>query len=189
MPLRSALSGKTISRCRGGQNQALVHVLLKDKTFAALGEQEKKMATDRILEEVRGRMLEDIILLETTKALSSRYKVCKLQFASGEFDMVIYDREENCCAAFEIKHSSKAVPEQARHLRDTEKCALVQRRFGTLVGKYVLYLGEEIDGEDGVMYRNAGAFLRNLPEINLRADMAMESNKAGHGEESLRLSM
>lgn len=149
------------------QAQVLVHVLLKDKTFAILGEQEKKMVTGRILEEVRGRMLEDIILLETTKALSSRYKVCKLQFARGEFDMVIYDREENCCAAFEIKHSSKVVPEQARHLRDAEKCALVQRRFGTLVGKYVLYLGEEMDGGDGVMYRNAGTFLRNLPEINL----------------------
>lgn len=171
------------------QAQALVHVLLKDKTFAMLGEQEKKMVTGRILEEVRGRMLEDIILLETTKALSSRYKVCKLQFASGEFDMVIYDREDNCCAAFEIKHSSKVVPEQARYLRDAEKCALIQRRFGALAGKYVLYLGEETDGGGGVMYRNAGTFLRNLPEINLRANMAMGSNIAGHGEERLRLSM
>ena len=115
MPLRSALSGKTISRCRGGRNQALVHVLLKDKAFAVLSEQEKKMVT--------GRILENIILLETTKVLSSRYKVCKFQFASDEFDMVIYDCEENCCAAFKIKHSSKAAPEQARHLRDAEKCA------------------------------------------------------------------
>ena len=63
MPLRSALSGKTISRCRGGRNQALVHVLLKDKTFAVLSEQEKKMVT--------GRILENIILLEPTKVLSS----------------------------------------------------------------------------------------------------------------------
>ena len=60
------------------------------------------------------------------------------------------------------------------------KSARVQRRFGDLVGKYVLYLGEEMDGGDGVMYRNVGAFLRNLPEINLRADMAMESTMAGH---------
>ena len=164
-------------------------MLLKGKTFATLGEREKKMVTDRILEEVRGRMLEDIVLLETTKALSDRYKVCKLQFASGEFDMVIYDCEENCCAAFEIKHSGKAVPEQARHLRDAEKCASVQRRFGVLVGKYVLYLGEEMDVGDGVMYRNAETFLRNLPEINLRADMAMGARMVRHGEGNLRLSM
>ena len=59
------------------QAQALVHVLLKDK--AVLSEQEKKMVT--------GRILENIILLETTKVLSSRYKVCKFQFVSDEFEI------------------------------------------------------------------------------------------------------
>lgn len=154
------------------QAQALVHSLMKDGLFLALSEREKGMITDRILEEVRGRMLEDIVLLETSKALDNRqYKVCKLQFASGEFDMLVYDREENCCAAFEIKHSSKVVSEQARHLRDEEKCALTQRRFGELAGRYVLYLGEDLDAGDGVAYRNAERFLNTLPEFSLRADM------------------
>ena len=154
------------------QAQALVHSLMKDGLFLALSEREKGMITDRILEEVRGRMLEDIVLLETSKALDNRqYKVCKLQFASGEFDMLVYDREENCCAAFEIKHSSKVVSEQARHLRDEEKCALTRRRFGELAGRYVLYLGEDLDAGDGVAYRNAERFLNTLPEFSLRADM------------------
>ncbi len=149
------------------QAQALVHSLMKDTLFRSLSEKERRNITDRMLEEVRGRMLEDIILLETTKALGSRYKVCKLQFASGEFDMVVYDREENCCAAFEIKHSRQAVPEQARHLRDVEKCALTERRFGKLVGKYVLYLGERKGTEDDIAYRNAEEFLKELPLIQL----------------------
>ena len=147
------------------QAQAIVYALIKDDLFRTLSEQEKDLVTNRILEGVRGKMLEDIILLETAKALGDRCKVFKLQFASGEFDMVIYDRRENCCVAFEIKHSGQAVPEQARHLRDDEKCALTQRRFGVLVGKYVLYQGKNIDAEDGILYRSAEEFLKMIPEM------------------------
>ena len=153
------------------QAQALVHALMKDELFLSLSEREREAITDRILEEVRGRMMEDIILLETSKALGSRYKVCKLQFASGEFDMLVYDREENCCAAFEIKHSRQAVAEQSRHLLDVGKCALTERRFGKLVGKYVLYLGENKSIEGSVSYRNAGEFLKELPAFQLRLEM------------------
>lgn len=149
------------------QAQALVHSLMQDELFRSLSEKERDDITDRILKEVRGRMLEDVILLETSKALDKRYKVCKLQFASGEFDMVVYDREANQCAAFEIKHSRQAVLEQARHLRDAEKCALTERRFGKLVGRYVLYLGQTREIEDGITYRNAEEFLKELPAIRL----------------------
>ena len=106
--------------------QALIHALMKDELFLSLSEKERETITSRILEEVRGRMLEDMILLETSKALDSRYKVCKLRFASGEFDVLIYDREENRCAAFEIKHSRQAAPEQARHLCGTPRNARSQ---------------------------------------------------------------
>ena len=162
------------------QAQALVYSLMKDELFQELSEQEKELVTGQILEEVRGRMLEDIVLLETTKALGSRYKVCKLQFASGEFDMVVYDSEKNCCAAFEIKHSRQAVPEQARHLRDTEKCALTQRRFGELIERCVLYLGENRKKEDGVLYRNAEEFLKGLPAFTLQKGIAEKSKYTQH---------
>ena len=154
------------------QAQALVHSLMKDEMFLTLSEREKGLISGRILEEVRGRMLEDIVLLETSKALDSRrYKVCKLQFASGEFDMLVYDCLEDCCAAFEIKHSSQMIPEQARHLLDEEKCMLTQRRFGKLVERCVLYLGENLDAANGIVYRNAENFLETLPQFTLRADV------------------
>ena len=86
--------------------------------------------------------------------------------------MLVYDREENCCAAYEIKHSRQIAPEQARHLRDAEKCALTEQRFGKLVGKYVLYIGESQDSADGILYRNAEEFLKGLPSIQLRMDRA-----------------
>ena len=73
------------------QAQALVHSLMKDDYFKTLEEEKRTLITERILEEVRGRMLEDIVLLEATRALPKQYKVFKLVFRIGEFDMVIYD--------------------------------------------------------------------------------------------------
>ena len=47
------------------------------------------------------------------------------------------------------------------------KLSLTTPRFGKLVGRYVLYLGEEMDTEDGIAYRNAEKFLKDLPDIRL----------------------
>lgn len=151
------------------QAQALVHSLLKDDYFKTLEERKRTGITERILEEVRGRMLEDIVLLETTRALPERYRVFKLAFHIGEYDMVIYDKDTDTCAAYEIKHSREYVREQVRHLMDKEKLALVSPRYGTLAGRYVLYLGEDMDTEDGIAYRNAEQFLKNLPNLRTSA--------------------
>lgn len=153
------------------QAQALVYSLMQDETFGQLTEDEKTFITDRILEEVRGRMLEDIVLLETMKALGRNYDVFKYQFATGEYDMLIYGRNERGCAAYEIKHSDKCVSEQSRHLHNENMLLLTTPRFGTLEGRYVLYLGENKDTEDGIAYRNAEQFLKALPEISLTSGL------------------
>lgn len=153
------------------QAQALVHSLMKDNTFKALDLETKNYVSNRILEEVRGRMLEDIILLESMKALGKNYYVFKLQFRSGEFDMVIRDNSNNTCAIYEIKHSKEYVQEQGRHLMDGEKLSLTTPHYGKLVGRYVLYLGENMDSEDGIAYRNAEEFLKNLPNISLNSGL------------------
>ncbi len=131
----------------------------------------RTMVAERILEEVRGRMLEDIILLETKKALGRQYEVFKLRFAAGEYDMVIFDKENLCCAAYEIKHSKEYVREQARHLMNPEMLSLTEHRYGKIEGRYVLYLGEDMDSEDGIAYRNAEAFLKNLSHIELKSGL------------------
>lgn len=153
------------------QAQVLVYSLMQDETFSQLSSNERDYIAERILGEVRGRMLEDIVLLEALKALPKQYQVFKLQFVSGEYDMVIYDKDTNSCAAYEIKHSSQYVREQARHLMDEEKLALTSPRYGTLAGRYVLYLGEDMDTEDGIAYRNAEQFLKTLPEITLASGL------------------
>lgn len=52
------------------------------------------MVTNRILEEVRGRMMEEIVLLESMKSADQGKRIFKLQFMVGEFDMVVYDDNE-----------------------------------------------------------------------------------------------
>ena len=150
------------------QAQALVHSLMKDRQFAGLSEYEKRAVTDRVLEEVRGRMMKEIVLLETSKALSRRYRVFKLQLAAGEFDMVIYDTQENKCGIYEIKHSDQAVPEQYRHLMDPEKRRQTERRFGEVAQRCVLYRGAELQVENEVRYQNVETFLKDIPAEALR---------------------
>ena len=144
------------------QAQALVHSLMKDSLFSTQSEQMKGLVTNRILDEVKGRMLEDIVLMETAKKLNpKRYRVFKLKFVAGEFDMVIYDREKNVCGIYEIKHSDKSDANQYRHLADADKCEQTERRFGQIVSKAVLYRGESFETENGIAYRNVEEYLKN----------------------------
>ena len=153
------------------QAQALVHSLMKDETFRMLDHETASYVAERLLGEVRGRMLEDIILLETSKALGREYEVFKFMFGSGEFDMVIFDKKNSVCAIYEIKHSNQCVREQARHLLEEGKLGLISPRFGRLAGRFVLYLGESMDTKDGIAYRNAEQFLKRLPEIALESGL------------------
>ena len=96
---------------------------------------------------IKGRMMEDIVLLETKLANLDK-QVFQLQFAVGEFDMVIHDPKALTCEIFEIKYSEKVVPEQYRHLVNSEKCAETEHRFGTITNKAVIYRGEKTVSDD-----------------------------------------
>ena len=107
-------------------------------------------------------MMEEMILLETTKALPKHKRAFKLLLARGEFDMVIYDSVEYSCELYEIKHSSKIVEEQCHILLDNERLTETKRRFGSISKRCVLYCGDDCDLENGILYRNAETYLKNL---------------------------
>lgn len=145
---------------RYAQADALVKSLLLDEKFSDLSLKERNFVTDRILNEIKGRMMEDIILLET-KLANPQKEVFVLQFPIGEFDMVVFDPNAATCQIFEIKHSDKIAPQQYRHLIDEKKCADTEHRYGMITGKYVLYRGESQQvGE--VQYRNVEEYLKSL---------------------------
>ena len=145
---------------RYAQADALIRSLLLDETFSTLSLAERTAVQERILTEIKGRMLEDIVLLET-KLVNPKKQVFVLQFPVGEFDMVMFDPEAGSCCIFEIKHSKEAAPQQYRHLTDAEKCAQTEHRYGTITGKFVLYRGKS-QVVDGIQYQNVEDYLRSL---------------------------
>ncbi len=145
---------------RYAQAEALIKTLMRDDVFRMLSLTERNHVTERILSDVRGRMMEDIVLLET-KMAKPNCEVFKVVFAKGEFDMVVFDPEKANCSIYEIKHSTKSVPEQYKHLADETKCEETKFRFGNITGKYVIYRGESHE-TNGIRYVNVEEYLRNL---------------------------
>ena len=142
--------------------KALVYSLMQDAYFASISEADKAYITGKILDDVKGRMLEDIVLLEVRKTAPSTMEAFKFKFdAGGEFDMVIYDKTSKNCRIYEIKHSTETNEKQTLHLRDAEKCQIVEKRFGPISGKFVLYRGKDTFAE-GVQYLNVENFLCGL---------------------------
>ena len=142
--------------------KALVYSLMQDAYFASISEADKAYITGKILDDVKGRMLEDIVLLEVRKTVPSTMEAFKFKFdAGGEFDMVIYDKASQNCRIYEIKHSTETNEKQTLHLRDAEKCQIVEKRFGPISGKFVLYRGKDTFAE-GVQYLNVENFLCSL---------------------------
>ena len=147
---------------RYAQAKALIESLLLDPAFSDLSITERNSVQERILSEIMGRMMEDAVLLET-KLAKPKKQVFVLQFAIGEFDMVVFDPATSSCEIYEIKHSTEIVPEQMHHLIDEEKYAMTEHRFGTITGRYVIYRGP---GEtvDDVQYLNVEEYLKSVNE-------------------------
>lgn len=145
---------------RYAQAEALIESLLEDEKFNALSLEERSYVQERILNEIKGRMMEDIILLETKLANPTK-QVFVLQFPVGEFDMVLFDPAAANCRIYEIKHSTQILPQQYRHLKDREKCALTEHRYGRITEKTVLYRGESRLLDD-IRYQNIEDYLRGI---------------------------
>jgi len=142
--------------------KALVYSLMQDEYFKSVSEKDKDYIITKILEDVKGRMLEDIVLLEVTKVLPKNKEAFKFKFdIGGEFDMVVFDKSVYTCKVYEIKHSDKAVKEQARYLLDDDKCSIIEHKYGKITQKCVLYRGDDTT-IDGVEYKNVERFLMGL---------------------------
>jgi len=145
---------------RYSQAESFVKSLLDDVYFRRISIEEQNYVIKRVLNEIKGRMAEDIALLETKLALKNN-RVFKLQFAVGEFDMVIAYPDTLESEIFEIKYSKEIAKEQMRFLLDKEKCEKTEFQFGKIRKKTVLYRGEN-KIVDGVHYKNIEEYLCEL---------------------------
>ena len=146
---------------RYAQAEALIRQLLLDERFQNISAVDRGRIAERILDDIRGRMMEDIILLET-KIARSHLKVIRLQFPIGEFDMVVVDERVPDCEIFEVKHSTEIVPAQYRFLNDHEKLVDTEFRYGTIKRRAVIYRGESTKLDSGIEYLNVEEYLKRL---------------------------
>ena len=144
------------------QAQALVYSVMADPVFKELNDAQKIYVREKILNEIRGRMLEEIVLIETKRALGRGYEVFKYQFVGGEFDMVVYDKAKDTCTLYEIKHSKEVVQKQSSHLLNEEKCAIFEKRIAPIQEKHVLYRGDTCMTDWGIEYLNVEEYLKSL---------------------------
>ena len=146
---------------RYSQAKELVQSLLEDGEFQELSIDERNAVIERILSDIKGRMMEDIVLLET-KIANPKKQVFQLQFAVGEFDMVVADSANATCEIYEVKHSKEQAKEQYRHLIDEEKLKSTEFRYGKITKRTVIYRGENATLENGIEYRNVEEYLKSL---------------------------
>ena len=145
---------------RYAQAEALITSLMQDELFRDLGIRERMRITDRILSEIRGRMMEDIILLETSISEPEK-QIFVLQFAAGEFDMVTFDPKTIRCNLYEIKHSTEMAQYQYRHLVDPIKLEQTEKQYGEICERAVIYNGDD-NIMNGIKYLNAEEYLLHM---------------------------
>ena len=164
LPVGKKKSYKTIftqSGMRYCQAKQLVYSLLEDEEFKELSLIDRNVIIERILSDIKGRMMEDIVLLET-KISNPKKQVFQLQFAVGEFDMVVVDPVSATCEIYEVKHSKEQSKEQYRHLLDEKKTGATEFRYGKIMKKAVIYRGKSMKLENGIEYLNVEEYLKGL---------------------------
>ena len=145
------------------QAKVLVEAVLQDPTFGSLSDAVRSEAVSRILDSVRGRIMGEIVLSETARALGPGFSVSRLMFDKGEIDMIVRCDATDSCIICEVRHSLYRTAHQRRHLVDPVKCGAVERRFGRISDRVVIYRGEDTV-EDGVTYLNVERYLSSIPD-------------------------
>ena len=139
--------------------KGLLETLLNNSKVISLSQKDLELLLATLLNDVKGRMLEDIVLLETKKSCAKLSFQAEFQF--GEIDMVIYDRITDTCELYEIKHSNEIHKDQYRHLINEEFITKIEEKYGVISKKIVLYNGkDEIVGN--VQYRNVEEYLLKM---------------------------
>lgn len=142
--------------------KAFLYSLLKDKYFDSLNNNKKKVIIDKIISDIKGRMLEDIVLLDTFLSQDKHYIFKYRTVDNKEIDMVDYDEESMSSIIYEIKHSKEvAFVNQTKYLNDEAINNNIARLYGPINSKNVLYRGESKDIQS-IKYINVEEYLKSL---------------------------
>ncbi len=144
------------------QIRSLMEDLMGTDKFMGMSELNKRDLVEKVMADVRARMLEDIILLETEKAAGGRRQVYKLQINAGVFGMVVYDPAKNDCFICELRSGGRMAPEQYRRLADADKYNQIEKRFGTIRQRFILCDDPQAHAAEGITFCRPEDYLCGL---------------------------
>ena len=127
----------------------LLNILVNDKNWINLekcGLERKNEFISRIDNQVKGDILENLILYDTFQALSDQYYVTKINTRiknrDKEIDVAIIDKKNLDTYLFEVKYSSEIAENQHQHLSSPEFLDYISDNFGQIKGRFVIYNGK-----------------------------------------------
>lgn len=143
--------------------KALVYSLMDDKHFNSLSMKNKRIIIDKILSDIKGRMLEDIVLLERTNIKTKDEMVFKYKsIKGGEIDLVTYNLKDNNCNLYEIKHSSEiSFDNQTKNFKKEDITTSISNTYGTISNMIILYKGNNTL-INNIQYINVEDYLINI---------------------------
>lgn len=155
------------------QAAALADALITSEEFEGYTKKQRELMIQKIESDINGQILEDIVFYQAARDLGCRrqpdrrHEVSKYRNLEGrEIDLLIMDFCSETVLAIEVKLSREKAAGQRKHLMDMEVCGDIEAKTGLeIANKAVVYLGENGESEDGVLYINAEDFLKRSKEM------------------------
>lgn len=144
---------------RYSQAKILVELLLDDPKLQQYDYAFLQALKEKLLSDVKGRMIEELITYETSLR---KGKAFKMSFGiRGEYDMVVLDDDNFSSSIYEIKYSAFIDKNQYRYLLDEELQEIFNKKYYPISHRYVLYRGAS-QSMDGIEYLNIEDYLSSL---------------------------
>lgn len=139
---------------RYAQAKTLIDILFNDPSIRQYDVNILSFIKEKLLSDVKGRMVEDILLYETSRRNKNTFK---MYFGySGEYDMATFENNES--SIYEIKYSKFIDPNQFRFLLDEKNKEIFEKTYPPIKRRIVLYRG--IDSiVDNIEYQNIESYL------------------------------
>lgn len=128
--------------------------------------------TDHFLKEI---LLENIILAETYQTFQKvdpdRYYVSQLSITLRsnnqhvEADLILVDKQKGKSYLFKVKYSNQIVIDQTKYLRNNEFLEYIDKNFGKVKSRLVLYMGDSSQ-QDDILYLSAETYLKRLSIVS-----------------------
>lgn len=144
---------------RFAQAKCLVDILFRDESLKKYDQHLLDALKDKLCSDVKGKMMEDIVLLEALNANKHAFKFFLLP--RGEYDLALLDKEHYVGEVYEVKYSKVRDIRQAHYLLKEEIKEAFEAKYYPIHRMGVIYRGDAaLEGD--IQYYNIEEYLMGL---------------------------